>query len=365
MYLAWKEIKYSRGRFFFMTVIVALLAYLVFFVSGLANGLSEDNAAAIERFGHQTFILQKDADRNITRSRLSVNTTGQLRERLGEKRTAALNIYSTSVRRVGQSRKIDLTFFHTSGAVATPTPFSGHKPPRHSTTDLIIDRSVERNGIHLNNRIKGGADKPIFKIVGLARNATFSHMPVAYLNDAQWKKLEATPGQAGYSAVLTTLSVHQAKKLTDSLHLKQEVTIIPTTDVVRALPGYAEEQGSLKMMIAFLLVISIFILGIFFYIITMQKEALFGTLKAIGTGTGYLVRSLVSQTLITLALSLATALAMTELTAGLLPAGMPFSLGSGLIVERLAAFILISLVSILLSVRQIIRLGAQQTMEGE
>lgn len=56
--------------------------------------------------------------------------------------------------------------------------------------------------------------------------------------------------------------------------------VITKSDAVSAIPGYKEEQGSLLMMIAFLYVISAFVLAVFFYVITIQKTSQFGILKS-------------------------------------------------------------------------------------
>lgn len=119
------------------------------------------------------------------------------------------------------------------------------------------------------------------------------------------------------------------------------------------------------MMMSFLFIISVFILGIFFYIITAQKSASLGILKAIGTNSGYLVRSLINQSLIILLISLGISLVMTALTAALLPSGMPFALSFSLITELLVCFLGISLLSILLSIHQVIKADALSAIEGK
>lgn len=369
MYLAWKEIRRSKGRFFFMMVIIALLAYLVFFVSGLANGLSKDNASAIEKYSNETFILQKDADQRISRSALSTDTVDRLRDKLGSGNATILNILNTTVNRSGKQEKIDLTLFSLdAGRSFRPSLTAGKYPANHSTVDLIIDQSIERSGIHLHDTIKDQQSGLTFKVVGFTKNATFSHMPVAYLNQNQWALLMNKDGfsadQAVHSAVMTPFSVQKTNRLIHHIDLEQTVTSVSLAHVVESLPGYSEEQGSLDMMISFLFIISVFILGVFFYIITAQKDIQFGILKAIGTDTGYLVRSLIFQTLMMLLISLAVSLLLTYLTTIILPSGMPFSLAPGTITGRLAGFIAISIVSILLSIRQVIKVNALKAIEG-
>jgi len=67
---------------------------------------------------------------------------------------------------------------------------------------------------------------------------------------------------------------------------------------VQGISGYKEESGTIMMMLGFLLVISAFIIGVFFYVFTMQKTNQFGIMKAIGARNRLLSRAVVSQVLV-------------------------------------------------------------------
>lgn len=49
--------------------------------------------------------------------------------------------------------------------------------------------------------------------------------------------------------------------------------VIEKKEVLQSIPGYKEEQGTLTMIIAFLLVIAALLIGVFFYVITLQKRS--------------------------------------------------------------------------------------------
>lgn len=65
MKLAWKEIKNSNERFITLGSIVFLVSLLTFFILGLANGLSADNAALIKDLPEGPLFMSEDAEMMI------------------------------------------------------------------------------------------------------------------------------------------------------------------------------------------------------------------------------------------------------------------------------------------------------------
>src|SRR5699024_11467076 len=64
---------------------------------------------------------------------------------------------------------------------------------------------------------------------------------------------------------------------------------------IYGIPGYTAENGTIMMMLGFLLAISAFVITVFFYVITLQKSNQFGIMKAIGASNAFLGRAVVSQ----------------------------------------------------------------------
>src|SRR5699024_12450791 len=76
-------------------------------------------------------------------------------------------------------------------------------------------------------------------------------------------------------------------------------------------------------MISFLFIISATVIGIFLYVITLQKTNLFGVLKAQGFTNGYLAKVVLSQTFIISMIGTLIGLILTLITGAFLPSAVP------------------------------------------
>ncbi|MCD3514071.1 ABC transporter permease, partial [Streptococcus equi subsp. equi] len=68
MFLALNEIKQAKLRYGLIMGLLCLVAYLMFFLSGLAFGLMQENRSAVDSWQADTVLLSKDADANLSLS---------------------------------------------------------------------------------------------------------------------------------------------------------------------------------------------------------------------------------------------------------------------------------------------------------
>lgn len=122
------------------------------------------------------------------------------------------------------------------------------------------------------------------------------------------------------------------------------------------MPGYKEETGTIIMMLAFLIVISAFVIAVFFYVITIQKTSQFGVMKAIGASNRFISKAIVAQVFILSSFGILAGVGLTYLTALAFPKNMPFDLDAKLVVLYAVALLIISLLSSIISVRQVTKI---------
>ena len=114
-----------------------------------------------------------------------------------------------------------------------------------------------------------------------------------------------------------------------------------------------------------LVVITALVIGIFFFVINLQKEKEFGVLKAIGTGMGSLVGQIVSQVCFIAVFGALLAACLVVAMSAVLPVTMPFYLQASQAVIVLAAFVLISILGSLATVIRVAKIDPARIIGGD
>ncbi|WP_433614648.1 ABC transporter permease [Paenibacillus cellulositrophicus] len=365
MYLALREIRFAKARYTLIAAIMLLISFLVLFVTGLAQGLAYDNAASIQNMPATHFVLEQGSDHRFTRSQISGEKLEQTRSVVGETNAEPLGVQMTSVVLSGDIQKIDVALLAVNPKGWLAPDLTMGAAEKQETGGVVVDEKLAEHGVRLGSILVDQASGTRWTVTGFVKNESFSHAPAVFLSKEEWMGLHSlssaqsgsgsAEGQAVYNAVAVKATEVQVSKLQSAV---PNTEIIKKADAVSAIPGYKEEQGSLLMMIAFLFVISAFVLAVFFYVITIQKTSQFGILKAIGTRTAYLAGSVTLQVLLLSVFSLAVSIFLVKVLEMALPGTMPFQLGADMLALTCAAFIAMSLAGSLFSVWKVARIEA-------
>ncbi|WIG57913.1 MAG: Heme efflux system permease HrtB [Ktedonobacterales bacterium] len=362
MFLALRELRHSRLRYGLIGAILALVAWLVFLLSGLANGLATDNGSAIQHLNADYVVFQSGARTLLHRSILPMQTVQAVKQVSGVQDAAPLGQFTITVQRVGSSEQIDATVL-----AIDPTSFLA--PPIITGTGLdsanqngvVLDRTAQRHGVKLGDTLKVMPAGQEMTVVGFTEGQTYSHLPVIYMDIPLWQSLRfAAPGSAG--AITDPISAVAVKM--DSAAAARVAADVPGVEVatkdstLQNLPGYKEETGSVNMIQAFLFIIAAFIMAAFFYVLTLQKSNQFGVLKALGASTRFLARDLVGQVLLMTIVGVIVGALLSYAVAAIIPAAVPFALSTGLVVVYGGVLLLVALAGTLLSLFQIARVDA-------
>lgn len=338
--LSIKEMTFFKLRYLLIGFILFFVAALVFIISGLANGLANDNASSMKQMEVNSFYLAKDSESRLDRSQFTIEQADKAKD------ATAFGVQMQTAEKGKDGKKIDSTFMTFENQKLVPEVVEGKAPSK--TNEVIVDKTMQEDGVKLGSTLYLPTVDKNVKVVGFTEHFTYSHTPVVVMKTAMWEKMGF-----GYNALVSTDG-------TPKQTIKGDWST--KDDVVAQIPGYSAEQSSLNMMLSFLIVIAVFVLGAFFYIMTIQKVQQFGILKAIGAKS----RSLISSTMLQVFVLSVTSIALAALFAYLLPAlmtaGMPFVFDPAVVLTYSAALLAVSLFGALVSTISIVKADPIQAM---
>ncbi|HDH4765478.1 TPA: ABC transporter permease [Staphylococcus aureus] len=309
MFLAWNEIRRNKLKFGLIIGVLTMISYLLFLLSGLANGLINMNKEGIDKWQADAIVLNKDANQTVQQS---VFNKKDIENKY--KKQATLKQTGEIVSNGHQKDNV-LVFGVEKSSFLVPSLIEGHKATKDN--EVLADETLKNKGFKIGDTLSLCQSDEKLHIVGFTESAKYNASPVIFTNDATIAKINPRLTGDKINAVVVRDTNWKDKKL------NQELEAVSINDFIENLPGYKPQNLTLNFMISFLFVISATVIGIFLYVMTLQKTSLFGILKAQGFTNGYLANVVISQTLILALFGTAFGLLLTGVTGAFLPDAVP------------------------------------------
>ncbi|WP_419887817.1 ABC transporter permease [Neobacillus niacini] len=303
MNMAWKEMKKNKVRFLILGSIVFLVSLLTFIISGLANGLSQDNAALIKDLPEGHFYMSQDADQTINLSRIDRDVQENMLKK--HKEAVAFSIQMGFLN--DEDEKQQSVAFVTS----TESPVFENV----QKGEVVLDLSMKEKGIQVGDSLTNNQYSGKFIVKGFVDQKKFSHAPVAFIHSEDYQEM--------YRVKEMQLIFVPGK---DSIGAVTGLDVFTKKQFLNTISSYKAEQTSLNMIVWFLVVISGMLFGIFFYMMNVQKMGLYGILKAIGVKTRTLFHMMWTQMMVITVIALTISITLSQVFNRLAPKDMPFSL---------------------------------------
>lgn len=353
MFLAIKEIKYNKFRYTLIVSVLVLIAYLVFFLVGLANGLSEQNKTAITAWEADGIVLTRESNGNIDASIFE----DDLLKEVQAYEVAPLLQFSTSVDVAEKLTGIRIFGVDTQSFIE-PNILSGTLPK--NLHEVVIDSYLSKKlDIDLGSTFQIINYETPLTVVGITTDKSLSVTPVVFstMDTAlDISKQKNTMNEEMYSAMPDILSAVVVRGDIDMIKVKDaDLELYTIDDFINELPGYTAQNLTFSLMIFFLILIGAIVAGIFIYVLTMQKQQIFGVMKAQGISNYFIIKSVIIQTMLLSSTGVLIGLLLTIITQLFLPITVPFSLNISVLVGIAGIMIVCTTIAGMFSSRSIIK----------
>jgi putative ABC transport system permease protein len=368
-YLAIKEILRNKGRFFLVSLVIALITLLVLFIAALGEGLADGNRQYVANLDAQLVVFLEKSNYNISSSRLDTNTVRAIRRVEGV--ADAGEIYTSTSEIASLPEPLKISFLAAEPErPGMPQLIEGRPFRGGEASETVIDEGVAlRSGIKVGDEIEirstqGTKDEFFYlKVVGLVGKQSYFFQPTIFVPPATWEKMRPQPeadlnDTTPYPNIIAVRLVEPTQVEMMKARLLAQVTNIEVADIqttINNIPGYSAQQSTVQTQGAFTLLIGILVIGGFFQIQVLQKVPQIGVLKAIGSSNGAVGLAAVIQIILVTAMGVAIGGCLTYLFSLGFPPTIPLTFNGMRSMLAVIALLLIGplggMVSIIYAVR--------------
>ena len=359
MELALKDIRRHLGKFLATIVGVAMLLAIVLVMNGIYQGNIRDGVWLIDNTATDLWVVERGRGGPFNEaSRIPLDSYKSVAATPGVARASPLVLYSAQREIRGRDQQFTLVGYDIVSGAGGPNGLVQGRNITAPHYEMVVDRKL---GLQLGDRVPLGTDD--YTVVGVTHGAVDSGgSPLIYMALADAQKVQFEQDQraidasraaslqrlerAGYSgeqaarllplltagtssinAVLVTLAPGAdgeavARHIRDWLYLN-----VYTTDEERTLmlDGKLSKMSAvLGLFRTLLILVSIVIIALIVYVLTIEKIKSIATLKLIGAPNGLIVRLIMTQSMLLTLASFALAYLLRDLIAPGFPRTLAF-----------------------------------------
>lgn len=312
--------------------------------------MSKDNITGIEKWNAQKLVLHGGSNANLFSSVMD----DKVLEEFKDYSYTAVNVSRTVANKDGDKSKENSVNVALFGFDKTSKINLNLVEGNFGKNDSEVVASIslkKEDGINIGDKITVGNSDKVYTITGFTEEAKISVASVIYTNleDSGASKMASAMSNGPKTKTITALILH------DNVDVKstESYEVATKKDVIMKLPGFFAQILTFGLMIGFLILISAIVLGVFMYIITIQKKQSFAIMKIQGISNKYIGNSVIMQTFIVSSIGVIVGLLLTIITELSLPTKVPFESNGAIFSVICLAIILTSLLGAIFSVRSV------------
>ena len=358
VYLAFRDIRASVGRFVLIGSVVGLVTLLIVMLTGLTAGLGKQNTSALEELGPDRFIAttSDDGEFSFTGSAVGADATARWEATDGMDAVTPLGITQTRMTSgggEGETTESVAVFGLPAGTTVDGATVAegGVILPEDVATDSGNDGTSAATSVDL-----GGV--PVQVSDG---NSTvyYSHVPVAFTDLDTWRQVAHVEDPTVLMAD-GTLSDEQW----ETVAAQSGTTALTVEESFNGLGAYNSERGSLLAIQGLLYGISALVVLAFLSVWTIQRTRDIAVLRALGASKSYVLRDALGQAVTVVASGVGVGVLLGLGLGGLAQGVLPFSLSPATVIVPGVGVLILGAVGALAATRRVLSTDPRTALEA-
>lgn len=360
MRLALREMRRRPGRFAIAAAILTLIALLLLFLGGLLDGLLAASTGAYRAQEADYIVYSADARESLVRSRITPEQRAAVEGVTGVAEVGGLGSLQLGARPGDEPDSRDLIATVLFGYELAPRGLPATPPARG---EVIADTSLESDGVEEGSVLLLGPQRSPVTVVGFVDDTRYAGQGSLWGSLETWREVTSAnrPDKAVEGGVVQALVV-RSDEPSGELAAAIEAATDGSTDVltidaaIEALPGVSQQRTTFNQIIGVTVVVALVVVALFFSLITLERTAIYGVLKALGGSGSRLFAGVLLQAVVVTAVASALAVAAgVALDAAIPPGALPFELSASRVVISVALLLLAAAIGSAFSLRRVLR----------
>jgi putative ABC transport system permease protein len=364
MFIAIRDLKYAKGRFFLMGFVVTLVAFLVITLSGMSEGLIKANISGLIELPATHIAFEDNGNPSYRQTMVERYMWEGWAEEDAVKAIAPMG-HTVFTARAADDTPHEIALWGIEAGSFVEPPVIIGEGWGEVENGVVITGDLVKDGVGIGDELILDRALTRLVVVGFTEEPrNIGHLPVIYAQLPKWQ--EATYGPPGgpppgekLPDILFDFVSIVALQLEEGADLaaiddENETKTFDRLGFYAASVGYESEVQTVQMIQSLLVVISALVLGAFFSIWTIQRTREIGLVKALGASNGYLMRDALGQAVLLIALGTMLGLAGTLWVEHLVEGTkFPFMLPVGAVVGAITTLFITGLIGAGLSIKRI------------
>jgi putative ABC transport system permease protein len=358
MRLALRELRRQPTRFVTATVILTLIAVLLMFLGGLLDGLIRLSTGAVRAQQADAIVYSESSQASFLRSRIEVADREAIEAADGIDQVGGLGVVLLGAR-VPDNGPRDLANVSLWGYELAPKGVP--EPPADG--EAYADELLRADGVEVGDELLVGPSRTPVTVIGWVSDTAYNGQGGLWANLETWRTVlaENRPDAVLAEGVVQALAVRGPGGTEAVIAAADGATdgrtfALSVDDSVNAIPGVTEQQTTFNQILGVTIVIAVVVIALFFALLTVERTALYGVLKAIGARSRTIFGGLVAQAAtVTLIASAIAAVLVIVLDVLIPPGSIPLYVSAGRIITSAVLLLVAAVIGSAFSLRRVLK----------
>ena len=353
MRLALRELRRRPSRFTVATVVLTFLTLLLLLLGGLLDGLYLGSTGAIRAQQADVIVYSSNARDSFLRSRLDGEVRSVVEAVDGVSEVGGLGVLLLGGEVPGSD---DIADVAVAGYETPPRGVPAVPPAGHGWAD----ERLRDAGVEVGDTVLVGPARTPITVDGFVSDTNYLLQGGLWVDLATWRNTQNAnrPDAFVPDDVVQVLVVSGSGDLAAAIDAATDgaTSTLTRDEAVGALPGVKEQDATFSAIIYSTIVVVLAVVGLFFSLLTLERTALYGVLKAIGASTRRLFAGVVVQAVVVAVIAFVIGSALAMAAGAALPANVPLQLTGGRFLFTFVALVIAAVLGSAISLRRVTRI---------